>query len=507
MNPLTGDPLFQEILNARQRIYSYAQPTPLEILPIISSGNVFVKREDLSPIHAYKWRGAFNKMASLDQASLAKGVITASAGNHAQGVALAARLMETQATIYMPRATPRMKQEAVRKHGGDHVEIRLEGDTFSEALDAAVAEQKSSGKTFVHAYDDLTVMGGQGTLADEVVMSGKGPFDRAYIQIGGGGLIAGVACWLKVHYPGIEIIGVEGERQASMNEALKAGKPVDLDYVDVFCDGTAVRKAGENTFAYCQKLVDRTVQVSNDVVSGAIKLCWETLRCTPEPSGALGIAGAIEDGVQEKGGNSLVIICGANMDLSMLSRISARALLTSASKRFYRFEIGDQPGTLLKLMKCFPQGASVIEFQYARTESETATPVLGIEASEEKFAEMEATLRKEDISFEAKDYDLAIEFGILPFQPNTEREMCFFKLEFHERSGALSGFLEQYQGDANICYFNYRYSGEIVGRALLGFELSKSANADAFFASLPKTGPGYRAIHKVSDSEIQAIFR
>ncbi|MEM9026500.1 MAG: pyridoxal-phosphate dependent enzyme, partial [Verrucomicrobiota bacterium] len=425
MNPLTGDPLFQEILNARQRIYTYAEPTPLERLPISAKGSLFVKREDQSPIHAYKWRGAFNKMAALDEETLSRGVITASAGNHAQGVALAAKIMQAHATIYMPVATPRMKQDAVRRHGGAHVDIRLFGDTFSEALDAAVAEQKRSGKLFVHAYDDLQVMGGQGTLADEIVMSGKGPFDRAYIQIGGGGLLAGVACWLKVHYPGIEIIGVEGERQASMSAALEKGAPVNLDYVDVFCDGTAVRRAGNRTFAYCQKLVDRIVQVSNDAVSGAIKLCWETLRCTPEPSGALGIAGALADGVLEKSGNTLLIICGSNMDLSMLSRISARALLASSSKRFYRFQICDQPGTLLKIMKCFPDAANVIEFQYGRTESQTVSPVLGIEASDEIFAEMEDNLRNGNITFEARDYDLAIEFGIIPFQPNPEKQMSF----------------------------------------------------------------------------------
>lgn len=479
MNSLTGDPLFQEILNARQRIYTYAEPTPLEEFPIIAEGSLYVKREDQSPIHAYKWRGAFNKMAALDAASLQKGVITASAGNHAQGVALAARLMDTHATIFMPLATPRMKQDAVKKHGEAHVEIRLVGDTFSEALGAAIEEQERSGKTFVHAYDDIQVMGGQGTLADEVVMSGKGPFDRAYIQIGGGGLIAGVACWLKVHYPGIEIIGVEGERQASMSAALDQGKPVDLDYVDVFCDGTAVRRAGTHTFQYSARLVDRIVKVSNDTVSEAIKLCWETLRCTPEPSGALGIAGAIADGVQQKPGKTLLIICGANMDLSMLSRISSRALLASASKRFYRFQMNDKPGALLTLMKCFPKGANVIEFQYGRTDSKTVSPVLGIEASNEKFAEMEAQLRQEGIAFESKDYDLAIEFGIVPFQPNADCEMCFLKLEFHERSGALSGFLEQYQGSANICYFNYRYSGEIVGRALLGFEINEDSNSEA----------------------------
>jgi len=210
------DALFQEILMARQRVYAVGQPTPLERVMLSVDAEVFIKREDLSPIHAYKWRGAYNRMATLSAEERARGVVCASAGNHAQGVALAARKLGIQACIYMPVSTPRMKQSEVKRHGGDRVEVVLAGDSYSDAAAAALARRDEAGLIFVHAYDDLATMGGQGTIADEIVMSGHGPFDVAYLQIGGGGMAAAVSCWLRAFYPNIRIVGVEGVDQASM---------------------------------------------------------------------------------------------------------------------------------------------------------------------------------------------------------------------------------------------------------------------------------------------------
>jgi len=218
--------LFHEILQARQRVYTVAPPTPLERLALPLEAEVFIKREDLSPIHAYKWRGAYNRMALLSPGERALGVVCASAGNPAQGVALAARRMGMGAIIYMPRSTPRTKQAAVRLHGGEAVRILLHGDTYDEAAQEALQVAREQGLPFIHPYDDLAVMGGQGTLADEVVMSGQGPFDVAFLQIGGGGMAAAVACWLKAYYPKIHIVGVEGVDQASMAAAVRAGRPV-----------------------------------------------------------------------------------------------------------------------------------------------------------------------------------------------------------------------------------------------------------------------------------------
>jgi len=255
-----SDRLFEEILTARERVYGVGDPTPLQQLPLSQvDADVWVKREDLGPIKAYKWRGAYNAMAALSPEQRAKGIVAASAGNHAQGVALAAKALECQATIFMPRSTPEVKQREVQRFGCDHVEIRLIGDTYDDAGIAAREHCDQTSEIYIHPYDDFAVMGGQGTLADEVVMSGEGPFDRVYVAIGGGGLAAALACWLKRYWPEIKIYGVEGLQQASMKAALENGAPVQLDYVDVFCDGTAVRKAGANTYEYCRDLLDGVV--------------------------------------------------------------------------------------------------------------------------------------------------------------------------------------------------------------------------------------------------------
>jgi threonine dehydratase len=309
--------LRQETLFARQRVYRAGEPTPLEKLPLDLPLDVFVKREDISPIKAYKWRGAFNRMALLTDEEKARPVVTASAGNHAQGVALAARILGVKARIYMPRTTPGVKQEAVKRHGGDAVEILLFGDGYDDAFSAAKEYSRENGAVYIHAYDDIHVMAGQATLADEIVMSGDGPFDIAYLQIGGGGMAAGVANWLKTFNPDIRIIGVEGERQASMKAALAAGEPVRLADLDIFCDGTAVRRAGELPFQVCRELLDDIVTVSNEDVSDAIRIFWERLRCLQEPSGAMGLAGLLKDAPTRGGSRALVVGCGANLDFAM----------------------------------------------------------------------------------------------------------------------------------------------------------------------------------------------
>jgi len=262
--------LQQEILFARRRVYEVGGATPLDSIRLDDDIELSVKREDLSPIHAYKWRGAYNRMAQLSAEELERGVVTASAGNHAQGVALAARKLGTQAILFMPMSTPRMKQLAVKRHGGESVEIRLTGDTYDAASKAAHEAAEADGLTYIHAYDDLAVMAGQGTLADEIVMSGKGP-DVAFLQVGGGGMAAATATWLKKHYPDIRIVGVEGEGQASMAAAIQAGEPVALDKLDIFCDGTAVRKVGTLTHEVCAQVIDEWVTVSNDEVAAAIQ--------------------------------------------------------------------------------------------------------------------------------------------------------------------------------------------------------------------------------------------
>ncbi|MDR2863955.1 MAG: pyridoxal-phosphate dependent enzyme, partial [Puniceicoccales bacterium] len=338
MSPTSlSDQLFNEILLARQRVYAVSGPTPLEIMNAESLPfRLFLKREDLGPIKAYKWRGAYNRMALLTPEERVRGVITASAGNHAQGVALAASLLCVPARIYMPRPTPGVKQDAVRRFGGALVEIVLHGDSFDAARQTAAEDAEASGRTFIHPYDDLYVMGGQGTLADEIVMSGKGPFDAALLQIGGGGMAAAAACWLKRQYPGIRIFGVEGEGQASMNAAIAAGQPVELEHVDIFCDGTAVKKAGTLTYALCSELVDEYVNVSNGEVCWAMQSIWESNRIITETSGALGVAAALKLGNRLAGQNVLTILSGANIDFGMLSYITRNSHIGGGMRRSLR---------------------------------------------------------------------------------------------------------------------------------------------------------------------------
>ncbi|MFK7789269.1 MAG: threonine/serine dehydratase, partial [Phycisphaeraceae bacterium] len=282
------DQLHGEIERATQRVYAVREATPLEQVDIGGDVEVWVKREDIPPIHAYKWRGAFNKMATLSPDARERGVVCASAGNHAQGVAIAAQKLGCHAKIFMPEPTPLMKRQAVALHGGSHVTVELVGDTYDEASHAAKQYASDNDVAFVHPYDDLATMGGQGTIAVEAIEANVGPFDVAYLQIGGGGMAAAVGAWLKKAMPNIRIIGVEGEGQASMKAAVKQGGPVELDELDIFCDGTAVRRAGDLTYELCKEIVDEFITVSNEEVCNAIRLFWEARRRIVEPAGAMG---------------------------------------------------------------------------------------------------------------------------------------------------------------------------------------------------------------------------
>ena len=488
------DQLFQEILLARQRVYAVGQPTPLECVPLPVMAEVYLKREDLSPIHAYKWRGAYNRMAQLTQSERDSGVIAASAGNHAQGVALAAQKLGIDARIYMPESTPQMKQIAVKKHGGERVHIILHGDNYSEAAAKAYEDLQDSDTTFVHPFNDLGTMGGQGTLADEVVMSGHGPFDVAYLQIGGGGMAASVACWLKHYYPDIHIVGVEGVDQASMGAAITAGEPVDLDYVDVFCDGTAVKRAGDLTHALCAELIDEFITVTNEEVCAAIQTLWESRRCIPEPSGAMGLAGLLKQHEQVSGRKALCIVCGSNLDFGQLAWIGRHAGIGGGRRRYMRFEIGEYSGGMLDLLESALDGVNIIEFQYGKVHNEKAWPVIGFEASPMELQLLEQRLNDLNIPHEDVTSQEDVEFRIINYEPDLFTHPYFIKLEFPERAGALRDFLQHFRGAANMCYFNYAYTGEQVGRALLGFEFPSEDEQFSFKTTLANSGQTYTEI-------------
>lgn len=498
--------LRQEILHARRRIYDVGEVTPLDSISFEDPDfSLFVKREDVSAIHAYKWRGAYNRMAQLSEEELAKGVITASAGNHAQGVALAARKLGTQAIIYMPLATPRMKQVAVKRHGGDQVEIRLHGDSYDSASAAAHECAAAEGLTYIHAYDDLSVMAGQGTLADEIVMSGKGPFDVAYLQVGGGGMAAATATWLKINFPDIHIVGVEGEDQASMAAAVKAGEPVTLDQVDVFCDGTAVRKVGVLTHPICADLVDEWMTVSNDEVSAAIQFLWEQLRCIPEPSGAMGVAAVLKQRESLAGKRVLSILCGANMDFEQLATIARRSAVGASRRRFLKIQIPEKAGAMYGLLEALPDTVSIADFQYGKTDAQNAAPVIGFDVSPMEFTALTQALEDGNYPFAEVTSETDVAFRLIHYEAKLLRRPIFITLEFHERPGALGEFLRAVSPHSNLCYFNYVYSGERVGRALLGFEFENESGHKQFGSVLDSAKDAYRSYELVSQEVMERI--
>lgn len=473
---------------ARKRVYAVAQPTPLEALDVPVDAEVFIKREDLSPIHAYKWRGAYNRMALLSEDERTRGVVAASAGNHAQGVAIAARMLGTHARIYMPASTPKMKQAAVRRHGGDRVEVVMAGDAYDKAGLEAAAFAAETGRTFIHPYDDLRTMGGQGTLADEVVMSGKGPFDVAYLQIGGGGMAAAVACWLKAYYPKLRVVGVEGVDQASMRAAVNAGKPVTLDYLDVFCDGTAVRKAGDYTFPLCRELVDEFITVSNEEVCAAIESLWQARRCIAEPAGAMGLAGLMKQRDAVRGGRVLTVLCGANVDFDQLAWIAHHAGIGAARRRYFRLEMDERPGGLLHLLDTVMAGINIFEVQYGKTDETRAWPVFGFEASPPELQLLDQRLTEHQIPHWDVTSQADVEFRIINYEPDLFHNPCFVTIAFPERAGALRDFLAATHNGGNICYFNYTTSGEQVGHALIGFEFDTADERAAFPERIRETG-------------------
>lgn len=489
------DELFNAILMARQRVYAVSGATPLEEVAAADLPfRLFVKREDLGPIKAYKWRGAYNRMAMLSPEERSREIVAASAGNHAQGVALAAKLLDVHAKIFMPRSTPDVKQNAVKRFGGDKVEIVLFGDAYDEASRAAHETAARERLTFVHPYDDIGTMGGQGTLADECVLSGKGPFDVAFLQIGGGGMAAACACWLRRQYPDIKIYGVEGVGQASMKAAFEAGTPVNIGKADIFCDGTSVRQAGDLTFPLCRELMDDIVLVTNDDVCWAIQMLWETHRVVPETSGAMGVAAALKLAGTLAGKKVLTVISGANLDFGMLGVITRNSQVNGAHRRYLRVRIPERPGAWLKILDGIFSRYNLLELQYGKNDADIAWFTVGVAVSDAEFAVLAKKLDDEKIAWRHVTGDADVQFRVIPYNEKLMRRPAFLRLDFYERRGALADFLRTYlSASENICYFNYLYTGERVGRALIGIEFADVASRERFLKNLPSTGEAFRS--------------
>jgi threonine dehydratase len=500
--------LRREILLARERVYRFGKATPMERLILPGKGpEIWVKREDLSLVKSYKWRGAANRMATLTPAETQRGVVTASAGNHAQGVALVARALGIHARIHMPRSTPRVKQSAVRSHGAEFVEILLSGDSYDDALQAARMDETQSGAVYIHAYDDLRVMAGQGTLADEVVLSGQGPFDAAYLQIGGGGLAAGVSTWLKTYWPDMTVTGVEGVGQASMKASLAAGKPLSLGQVDLFCDGTAVRKPGDLPFEICRHTLAGVETVTNAEVSHAMRVLWEGLRCISEPSGAMGLAAVLKHREQLAGKRVLALLCGANIDFLQIGSIAQSLGAASQESRTLRVRIPERPGSMLHLLDTCFTGGNITDFQYGKTGMSDAWPVFTLTA-DDSHALAALAARLDAGGFEWQDLTAAedVAFRAIPLRGDLLQNPVFMRLDFYERKGALHDFLDQrIRGNANLCYFNYRQSGERIGRALIGLDFPSPYERDALLLSIPPHGEGYRLLERLDEATCACI--
>lgn len=493
------DQLVEEILRARERIYHVNPATPLEEVTLRDiDAQVFLKREDLSAIKAYKWRGAYNAICMLSEEQKKKPIIAASAGNHAQGVALACRKLGLRAKIYMPLSTPQMKQNSVMKHGGESVEIVLVGDSYSDTAAAAMKEVEEKDAPFIHPFDNLYTIAGQATIADEIVLSGQGPFDYCFIAIGGGGMAAGMSKWLRIHYPNMKIIGVEGVDQACMKASIDAEKIITLDKVDTFCDGTAVKQPGELTYAICKDLLDEVITVTNDEVCAAIETTWEVGRFIPEPSGAMGLAGLIKYAKEHPGEISrkklVTPICGANMDFSKLRVISANAAIGAHKQRFLRFTLQEKSGSLLNILDTVFKDINISDFQYGKLAEDIAYPVIGLRTEPETWDRIVKDLKSHNIHFEDVTGAEDINFKIINYNAALFKNPVFLHVNFPERKGALRELLRITSQTSNLCYFNYFYTGEMFGRALMGFEFEDPDNEAKFFAAIDKMGLRYNRL-------------
>ena len=476
------DQLLHDIRTSR--VYDVARATPLEHAPLLSrrlGNSILLKREDLQPVFSFKLRGAHNRMAHLSAEERERGVIAASAGNHAQGVAFSAHRLGIRAVIVMPRTTPQIKVEAVRGLGA---EVVLEGDAYAEADDHCDALVASTGLILIHPFDDPLVIAGQGTIADEIYQDVGDQLDAVFVPVGGGGLIAGIAGYLKAVAPAVKVIGVEPFEADAMYRSLAAGRRVTLDTVGLFADGVAVREVGEATFAIVRETVDEIVRVSNDEICAAIKDVFEDTRSIMEPAGALGLAG-LKRWVSQTGARDqrlVAVLSGANMNFDRLRFVAERADLGEAREALFAVTIPERPGAFREF--CGEIGRRVVtEFNYRLSTRDVAHIFVGISVdSREDAAELGRRLSA--AGYETQDLSddemakLHVRHMVGGPAPEAVRNEVACRFEFPERPGALLKFLDTLGGRWNISLFHYRNHGADFGRVLAGFEVPKQERAD-----------------------------
>ena len=464
----------------RARVYDVARETPLTPAPLLSrrlDNHVLLKREDLQPVFSFKLRGAYNKLRHLDRAALTRGVVAASAGNHAQGVALGAARLGATATIVMPRTTPPIKVQAVRNLGGRAL---LHGDSYDEAYARARALAAERELTFIHPFDDPDVIAGQGTIGMELLRQQPEPPDAIFVPVGGGGLIAGVAAYVKYVYPLIKIIGVEPEDAPTLHAALAAGAPVDLPEVGLFADGVAVRRIGEETFRLARQTVDAVVLVGADEICAAIKDIYDDTRGIAEPAGALAVAGLKRYVETERltGATLIAIESGANINFDRLRHVAERAELGERREALFAVGIPEQPGSFLAFCKAIGR-RQITEFNYRYADARQAWVFVGIElgGGPEERQELAAQLAAQ--GFAVRDMSdnetakLHIRFMVGGHAPGLDEERLV-RFEFPERPGALLRFLTGLGQEWNISLFHYRNHGAAYGRVLMGVQVPRA---------------------------------
>ncbi len=483
----------KRILSAR--VYDVAIESPLEAAPSLSAriaNNVLLKREDMQPVFSFKLRGAYNKMAQLTPAQLKRGVITASAGNHAQGVALAAQKLGCKAVIVVPTTTPQIKLQAIASRGA---KVVLHGDSYSDAYAHALELEQKYKLTFVHPYDDPDVIAGQGTIGMEILRQHNQAIHAIFVPIGGGGLISGVAAYVKQVRPEIKIIGVQPADSDAMYQSLKSKRRITLEHVGLFADGVAVKQVGLETFRLCRELVDEVILVDTDAVCAAIKDVFEDTRSILEPAGALAIAGAklVAARDQLKGKTLVAIASGANMNFDRLRFVAERAEIGEKREAILAVSIPETPGSFRKFCALLGN-RNITEFNYRYADAKEAHVFVGVQVKDQsEISKLVATLKKNKLNTQNfTDNEMAklhVRHLVGGHAPSLKDEIMF-RFEFPERPGALMNFLNSMNHSWNISLFHYRNHGADYGRVLVGMQVPHH-DKKALRAFLDKLGYRY----------------
>ena len=475
----------------RARVYDVAIETPLELAGTLSErtrNQIWLKREDLQPVFSFKLRGAYNKMVHLNPAVLTRGVICSSAGNHAQGVALSAQRLGCRALVVMPTTTPRIKIDAVTRRGA---EVILHGDSYSEAYAQARLLERERGLTFVHPFDDPDVIAGQGTIGMEIVRQARAPIDAIFVAIGGGGLISGIASYVKRVTPGVKVIGVQTVDSDAMARSIAAGRRVTLRQVGLFADGIAVRQVGRETFRITRALVDDILLVETDAICAAIRDVFEDTRSILEPAGAVAIAGAKLYAERNKlrGQQFVAVACGANTNFDRLGFMAERAEVGEHREAILAVTIPERPGSFRAF--CALIGSrSVTEFNYRIADPGSAHVFVGLQITDiSEKQRIIARLRAAGLeTLDLSDNEMAklhVRHLVGGHAPGSDDELLY-RFEFPERPGALLRFLDAMRGDWNISLFHYRNHGSDSGRVLVGMQVpgGRKAAFQRFLAGL-----------------------